>query len=450
MTNGDGEGPAVGAKDVTGASVQTRFAGTGEAGYMLNLLRVWGQDWDDIPEWGNPKRDAWLRKFWKGAGNDILQGAVSSVQKKIKSLSWDITGGERLVKRYQMMLANAEMGKGWGIFISKIVEDYLTQDRGAFIEIIHATSNPSSPIVGVAHLDAGQCWPTGNIEKPVLYEDSKGKKHLLDERQAIHFADMASPDEKMNDRGLCAVSRVVKAASIIRAFQQYKDEKLSTRPVPGLAIAKGITDRQLRAALAQADEEEVNRHARLMYRNIPIVAAMTADIEVGLEMVEFRSVPDAFDAIDEVTLFVYILALAFGVDAREFWPATTTGATKADALVQAQKARGKGPGDLISQVERALNWRVLPPSVEFKFDFQDDEEDKLQTEIRQMKIDTIRKMWEPNPVTMTGLITDAEARNLLVDQDILPREFRIEDVTEEETLEETEKELSGSWWSRLE
>jgi len=144
----------------------------------------------------------------------------------------------------------------------------------------------------------------------------------------------------MNDRGLCAVSRVVKAASIIRAFQQYKDEKLSTRPVPGLAVAKGLTQQQLRTALEKADEEEINRHGRLMYRNIPIVAAMTADIEVGLEMVEFRSVPDAFDAIDEVTLFVYILALAFGVDAREFWPATTTGATKADALVQAHRRRG--------------------------------------------------------------------------------------------------------------
>jgi len=98
-------------------------------------------------------------------------------------------------------------------------------------------------------------------------------------------------------------------------------------------------------------------------------------------------------------------------------------------------------------VERVLNWKVLPPSVEFEFDFQDDEEDKLQTEIRQMKIDTIRKMWEPSPVTLTGLITDAEARNLLVDQDILPREFRVEDVTEEETLEETEKELIP-WWLR--
>ena len=456
MTNGDGEEPTeIGQKALVGKSVQTRFLKGEEPEYVMNLVRIWGRETDTIPEWGTPPRDAWLRDFWKAPGNDILQGAVSSMQKKMKALPWAITGGKRLVTRYQSLLANAEQGKGWGIFLSKVVEDYLTQDRGAFIEIIHATSNPSSPIVGLAHLDAGRCWPTGMIDKPVIYEDSKNKKHLLKETQVIHFADMPSPEEERHDRGMCAVSRVLKAAMIIRAFAQYKDEKLSSRPLPGFVVASNVTQGQIRTALKSADEEEIRKHGRMMYRNIPIIAALSAEHEISIEMVEFRSVPDGFDGEAEITLFVYMLALSFGVDAREFWPATLTGATKADALIQAQKARGKGPGDIITQMERALNWKVLPANCEFEFDFQDDEEDRLQTEIRNMKIEGIRKMWEPSQITMTGIITDEEARNLLVDQDILPREFRIEDITEEETLGETEKakELSGekeSWWSRLE
>jgi len=446
MTDGDGEGLEIGERALVGSSVQTRFREGIEEVFLLNMLRFWSRAQDDIPEWGLPTRDEWLREFWKSPGNDILQGAVSSMVKKMKALPWAITGGERLTTRYQSILANAEQGKGWGIFLDKFVQDYLTQDRGAFGEIIHATPDPNSPIVGLAHLDAGRCWPTGNIEKPVLYEDIKGKKHLLLESQAFHLADMASPDEKMNDRGMCAVSRVLKAASVIRAFAQYKDEKLSTRPLPGLAIASGVTQKQLRQALVAADGEEIQEHGRLMFRNIPIIAALSPEHDASIEMIEFRSIPDGFDSEAEINLFVYILALSFGVDAREFWPATTTGATKADALVQAQKARGKGPGDMISQIERVLNWKVLPPRCEFKFDFQDDEEDRLQTEIRNEKIAGVRKMWEPSPVTLEGIITGEEARNLLVDDGILPEEFRIEDITEEETVTETEKK---SWWSRF-
>jgi len=377
MTNGDGEMQVeVGERALVGESVQSRFREGAEPTYLLNLLRVWSETRAGIPGWGLPERDQWLREFWKSPGNDILQGAVSSVVKKMKALPWTVTGGERLATRYQSIMANAEQGKGWGIFLSKVVEDYLTQDRGAFIEIIHVTSNPNSPIVGLAHLDAGRCWPTGQIETPVLYEDQDGKQHLLKETQAIHFADLASPDETMNDRGMCAVSRVLKAASVIRSFNQYKDEKLSTRPVPGLAVASGVTQQQIRQALVSADEEEIQQHGRLMFRNIPIIAALSAEHDVSLDMVEFRSIPDGFNTESETEMYVNILALAFGVDPREFWPHTAAGATKADALVQAMKARGKGPGDMISQIERAINWKVLPVRCEFKFDFQDDEEDR--------------------------------------------------------------------------
>lgn len=434
--------------EIEGHSVQTRYQEGGAAqGALFSILRLLVQTDDEIPEWGTPQRDDFLRTFWKLPGNDLLAGAISTMQKKIKAMSWTVSGPPRLAAKYQDLLSNAEMGGGWGVFVGKVVEDYLTQDRGAFIEIIHETENPASPIVGVAQLDAGKCWPTGDPEKPVIYTDAKGKTHKLDARQVIQFSDMSSPQEGHPGLGFCAISRVLRSASVIRAFGQYKDEKLSSRPVPGLMIAKGITMKQLREALEEADKEEVAKHGRLLYRNIPIVASMSADVEAGLEMVEFRSIPDGFNAAEEITFFIYTLALAFGVDAREFWPATSTGATKADALVQAQKARGKGPGDLISSIERAINWKVLPPRCEFKFDFQDDEEDQVRAEIARLRIDNIRKMWEPSQVTMTGLITDAEARNLMVDEGLLPEEFRVEDVTEEETLQETEKK-GGDWWSR--
>lgn len=424
-------------------SIQSRFTRDRDTGMFFPSFQ-WSTYQEDIPPWGLPARDPWLRAFWKTPGNDILQGAVSSMIKKIKALNWFIQGGERLTKYFQQVLAYSEGGHGWDRLLSKIVEDYLTLDRGAFIEVIHETDNPSSRVVGLAHLDGCRCWPTRNVRYPVVYRDDKNKPHRLDYRQVIHLVDLASADQDQNERGFCAVSRVLKSGSVLRRFAQFKDEKLSTRPVPGLALASNITEQMLRDALTRADEEEITKSGRLVYRNIPILAALDVAEPVSLEMIEFRSVPDGFNIVEETTLFVYIVALAFGVDAREFWPATTTGATRGDALVQAQKAKGKGPGDLMSQLEWALNWKVLPPRLEFKFDFVDDEEDRQKAEIADLRVEVVRKMFLADPSTFEGIITRDEARNLLVSDGILPEEFKVDLVTEEETLYETEK----AWQAR--
>lgn len=421
-----------------GRSVQSRFTRK-EGGGILALNFRWDTYQEDIPDWGNSQRDVWLRAFYKSPGNDILQGAVASMVKKLKALNWYIRGGERLVRYFQQVLAYSEGGHGWDRFLSKVVEDYLTLDRGAFIEVIHETDDPSSRVVGLAHLDGCRCVATGNVQYPVRYHDDKKKPHLLDYRQVIHIVDLSSPDQDRYDLGFCATSRVLKSANILRRFAQYKDEKLSSRPVPGLAIASNITDDMLRKALEKADEEEITKHGRLVYRNIPILTALDTDRPISLEMIEFRSVPDGFDMVGETTLFVQMVALAFGVDAREFWSMTATGATKADALVQAQKTKGKGPGDLMSQIEWAVNWKVLPPRLEFKFDFVDDEEDREKAEIAKLRVEVIRNMWLSDPISMMGIITTDEARNLLVGQGILPEEFKVDLVTEEETLYETEK-----------
>lgn len=76
-----------------------------------------------------------------------------------------------------------------------------------------------------------------------------------------------------------------------------------------------------------------------------------------------------------------MISLAFGVDARELWPATVSGATKGDAMIQHLKARGKGTGQVLSMIEQQVNWKYLPPSLNFRFDFQDDEQDALRADI---------------------------------------------------------------------
>ena len=62
--------------------------------------------------------------------------------------------------------------------------------------------------------------------------------------------------------------------------------------------------------------------------------------------------PDGFDEQTSILYGMAAIALAFGVDARELFPAMSAGATRADALLQHLKQRGKGPGQILQMTEQ--------------------------------------------------------------------------------------------------
>ncbi len=171
-----------------------------------------------IAPWWSPERDRDLRLFWMRLNNDILQGAISSMCKKFTAMNWLIEGPQRVVKRYQSILANAEFGQGWGVLISKTLQDYLTQDKGAFWELI-GEGDPNGPIVGpvlgVAHLDSQFCQLTGDLEFPVIFHSAKGNEpHRLHTSRVVHLVDMPSPNELMYNIGFCATSRVIGSSPV--------------------------------------------------------------------------------------------------------------------------------------------------------------------------------------------------------------------------------------------
>ncbi len=56
-------------------------------------------DGSEIAPWWSEQRDLDLRFFVKREGNDILQGAVSSMVKKFNALNYVIEGPQRVVNR---------------------------------------------------------------------------------------------------------------------------------------------------------------------------------------------------------------------------------------------------------------------------------------------------------------------------------------------------------------
>jgi hypothetical protein len=399
------------------------------------------EDGSDIAPWWTEQRDRDLREFYMRLGNDILQGAISSIVDKFVALSYILEGPKKAVSRYSPILAEAEFGQGWGTLLTKTLTDFFTQDKGAFWELIGA-GEPNGPIIGpilgIAHLDSQFCQLTGDPTYPVVFRNAKQNSlHKLHATRVIHLVDMPSPNELFHNTGFCAVSRVIASSQVLIKIAKYKNEKLDDLPEAGLLILNNVLPQQFEDNKANYARER-RRLGQEIWTNVMTLFSLDPAQPASAELISFSNLPDHFDEIASVDLYAKIVALAFGVDVREFWPLSSGSlGTATETQVMHQKAKGKGIGKVISTLERAINWKVLPSSIEFKFDFQDDEEDLLRAQIEDTKTTTIMKMWDP----ISQPITPEEIRQMLADNvTYFSEDFLEVDITDDITQTDMETE----------
>lgn len=430
-------------------SFQQRIEETqgGAVGGVFYFSKRAGVD-EDVAPWWSAQRDRDLREFTWRTGNDILQGAVSTMVKKIKSTGWYLEGGQRLVSKYQPLLAEAEFGQGWGDLLSKVIIDYCTQDKGGFIELI-GEGDPLGPIqgsvLGIAHLDSGLCQLTGDPTYPVLFYNSKDDKpHKLHATRVAHIVDMPSPIEAYYGTGFCAVSRVISSSQVLLKLQQYKNEKLSDLPPAGMLLMNNILPQKWDDARANYKQER-RRRGQELWTNVMTLFGLDPAQPTTAEFLSFADLPEHFNERDSIDLYINILALAFGVDVREFWPISGGSlGTATETEVMHQKAKGKGPGEIYSAIERVINWKVLPPTVTFGFDYKDDEEDELRAKINETITKTILEMFKSDNEERPA--SRLEIRQMLADHvEYFSEEFLQVDITEDVEVTDTERE---KMWGR--
>jgi hypothetical protein len=214
----------------------------------------------------------------------------------------------------------------------------------------------------------------------------------------------------------------------MQAISRYRYEKASGSFERAIGYGTGMTQVQLRGLLQQASMEDENS-GFVRFGKIPFFVSPRK--EVNLEILDLASIPDGFDLMNETEVYVYTLALAFGVDAREFWTATQTGATKADASIQNMKSRGKGLADMITTLEDAINKHLMPADVIFEFDFVDDEHDAETAKSNQVKVAYLTE------IKREGGLSEAQYQAMLIHEGILPEEV-LEDADEMAILPEEE------------
>lgn len=360
--------------------------GTSNAEFLSWVTRTG----DIVPNWWSRERDRKLASVWKQSNH--LSIAVYNTQAKIvgippKIVARDITNNRHIDDANmlnELLFTSADFARGWEVAYMKFIESLLTQDNGAFMEII-GEGDPAGPIVGrpltIRHLDSSRCIRTSNPLFPVKYQDDTGRQYALHHTRVIYSSQMPSAAKEMNGVGFCAVSRTIEIAQTLIDMLQYKQERLGSRPENQLLVGKGITARQIMLALRQHEQDLSNRGFRRYARTLAIGSENT---DIGIEKVDLNHL-DPFDEETSLNLGMFAIAAAFGMDADEIWPVAGKSAGKQEANIRRMRSRGRLPAQITSEIRGQFNYKVLPPHLAMTFDFKDDEEDMQQANIRDIR-----------------------------------------------------------------
>jgi len=372
-------------------SIQSRV-GSDYGGFVPTFMWL-ARAGANVSPWWSPTRDRQLGAFWKSS--DHLSGALYNFEAKMTAIPFKILPKDQSIKEYvrqaeettDILMETAEFGDGWDVFYNKFIESLITFDNGVFVEII-GDGDKAGPIVGmpisIAILDSSRCTRTGNAMFPVLYQDTDGKMYKLHYTRVMFRSQMPSTRAEMFGVGICAVSRCLMVTQELIDVLTYKGEKMGSRPHRKILVTSGGLDPIDVARSFTIIDSAMDSAGLSRYSKVAVVGSASLP-EAGLEQIDLSSLPDGFNEETSVTFGMAVIALALGVDARELFPAMTAGATRADALLQHLKQRGKGPGQMIQITESLFNQKYLPSHLKMVFDFQDDAEDRQIADIKNVR-----------------------------------------------------------------
>ena len=364
------------------------------------------------------RRDTWLAKIVRK--EPYLLGILQSVVSIDKNRGFTLVGGKIQVKKFVNILHNFQVAPdlfGWRNGMSVSAQNYYQADLGAVVEIGRTQLN--GPLAALYTVDPTKCRLTGKIETPLKYNNGPADKQLWEPTDYFRVASFPSPSESMNGLGLCAVSRCLELAKLLVSVFEHDREKLGSKAPKGiLTINGGLTlDQWLRSLEESASD--LKSLEREYYSGVQVlVGEMGANISV--ELTPLSSLPEDFDQEQFANMIIYGYALAFGYDPREFWPVSGGSlGTGRETEEQHRKATSKGGLDFALGFQEKLQ-DELPETIEFEFEQRDVSGDIAEVDFKKKQLEIIDQMYQSVNVRQEVLITQPEARQLLVDANLIP------------------------------
>ena len=401
---------------------------------------------DDLQPWGGAymnfqRRDVQLRQFWMQEPG--LASALYTITIRDASFSWTIKGdAPNTVKATQNMLHNADLGKGWLDFIQKWRIDFLTQENGAFFEVIRQTDSANSPVIGINHLDAGRCRRTGVMDWPVIYTDRLGGEHKMKSYQVVMVADFPSPIATANGVGFCAVSRVLRQAQFMRDIGIRDRERSSGIDPKSIHIVAGPNRADIENVLNVHKDDQLQQG--LIRHSKPVIfTTLDPSATVAVETLDLAPKPDQWDFDTQMRWYISLLAMALGVDYQDLAPLPARGiGGSQQSLILHEKSKGKGPELFMKTIEHIFNFHgIIPKNVTFEYNEKDPAAEKESAELFKVYAEAGEKF------VTSGVLSGQAWRNIMLDEGLLSQEIYdlesqgIPDATDEVQAESDQRRV---------
>lgn len=399
------------------------------------LLNAMPYNRTGLPAYWSPNRDYVLRNTLYTEYHDFWAGAIGIAITKMSSLAWEITGTQPRIRNYcQQLYLTADGNQSWVTFIARHLQDFLTTDNGAFVEIVRASGAAGARILGVVHLDSLRVTRTGDPDIPAIYRDLKGREHELKAHQVLMLADMPSSAETYRGVGLCAASRAWTAIRKLEAIEKYIYEKISGDRVLSLDLVKGIAPASIKSGVQAArDEREAKTGEAFSYMG-SVVLPILDDAPLAHTRINFAELPDGFDRQKEFDIAVLQMANAIGLDVQDLQPLTgrALGSSMQSEVLE-QKSKGKGLSAWRQQWTHLNNQFVLPNTVTFSFTENDLRDKRNKADVFAATAGAVQT------TITTGMLTPAQGVQILADDGFVPKEFVPNDTTPQESIGDDEK-----------
>lgn len=373
---------------------------------------------DTLTPWGQSVRvrDAELRAFWPT--EPVLASALYTVCIRNAMQTIELDGPPRTVRAVQDMFDSCEDGQGIEALSTMISTDLYTQDNGAFIELV-GREKPGDAVVSLNHLDAGQCRRTGRVDEPVVWNDPlTGEQHRLKWYQVIVLSEMPSPIRTMFGVQYCALTRLFRAAQLMRDIGVMNAEKAAGRFVDRVHLVGGVQTSTIEDKMKLHDEKGDNRGLARYIDHI-IIGSLDPTASVSVATLDLKEAPGGFDFETAMKWYINNLAMAFGEDYQTFapLPGGRLGSSEQSKLLDL-KSKGKGPKAFTKLMIKAFRQlAVIPKSVTFGYEERDASAEQENANVSDTRATTRAKR------IASGEITVQVARNIAQDDGDLSPEY---------------------------
>lgn len=416
---------------------------------------------------------------WTRTGDYILSSTIDHSAKwanavakaigKVASLDWtvrDNAGSEQRAERARSLLLQANKGKGWVNFLTQFLTDYALTNNGAFCEVIWSTLEvrrgrngqlqPVGRPIGIQHLDSVRCTRMHDIDLypyretiaaywrirpdevraenfPVMYLDLWGRHHLLWRWQVGAVSDMTSPRAELRGTGVCAAQRVYQTIFKDAGMERYLAEKITGSQPKEIHLVSGIMGKQFEDAMISSQDQARSRNQQ-QYRGVVVIPGIKPDAGITGYRIPIAEIPDGFDpqAEREDTRLEY--ANALGLPSRDLQPAPAGLNSGKTAEVEAEQAAETGFSRFLKWWVHWAGANLLPQTVEFTWEGERMADKEAKARVFDMRSKALTTLVEK------GLLPRQHALQIMVDEDLIPREFLpADDTTPQDELRDDQK-----------